>query len=140
MKRRFALLPVLVTIVGVILIVPAASAQDSNAGSVNIPFSFVANHQVLPGGCYQVKLLSNAILTLANCQTGRTVGLMVHTASGYPAVRHGSMVFRVSGSAYRLIQVRFPATNIQSDLSVQSKPERELAWDAANKTTEIAMK
>jgi hypothetical protein len=139
MKRRFALLSVLITILGMILIVPAASSQDANAGTVNVPFSFVANHQVLPAGCYHAKLLSNAILTLANCQTGRTVGVMVHTTNGYPTIRHGSMVFRVATHENRLVQVRFPGINIESDLSVQSKPERELASGTANKTTEIAM-
>jgi hypothetical protein len=140
MKGRFALLSVLTTILGMMLIVPAASAQNLDAARANVPFAFVANHQQLPAGCYQVKLLSNAILSLVNCETGRMVGVMVHTTNGYPTIRQGSLVFGVTGREPRLIQVRFPATNIESDMSVQPKPEHELAWRTANKTTEIALK
>jgi di/tricarboxylate transporter len=140
MKRRLALLSILIAMVGMIFIVPAASAQNLDAGRADVPFAFFANHQQLPAGCYQVKLLSSAILSLVNCQTGRMAGVMVHTANGYPTIRQGSLVFGVTGREPRLIQVRFPATNIQSDMSVQPKPEHELAWGATSKTTEIALK
>jgi hypothetical protein len=141
MKRRFTLLPAaFLAAMSMMLIFPGASAQNLDAARANIPFAFVANHVVLPAGCYKVELLSNTILGLINCETGKTVGVMVHAAMGYPTIRRGSMVFQVTGTRYRLIHVGFPATNIQSDLLVQPKPEKELAWDAPSKTTEIALK
>lgn len=141
MERRFTLLSsALLAAISMMMMFPCASAQNLDAARANIPFAFAANHQVLAAGCYKVELQSNTILELINCETGKTVGVMVHTANGYPTIRRGSMVFQVTPHGYRLLHVQFGFTNIQSDLSVQPKPERELAWDAATKTTEIAMK
>lgn len=121
--------------------IPTASAQNLDRARAEIPFEFVANHQALPAGCYWVALQSDAILTLTSCSSGRKVGVMVHTANGYPPVGNGSMIFQTTPLGRRLLHVRFAVTNIQSDLSVQrSKQEREWAWNKAEDTVTIAMK
>lgn len=122
------------------LIAQGASAQNLNFARVDIPFDFVANHQALPAGCYRIQLQSDAILTLADCTTGKKVGVMVHTANGYPAVHGGSMVFRATALGHRLLHVRFGATDLQSELSVQQSPrEREWASIGANQTVTVGM-
>jgi len=140
MKHRFSLSAGLISALTItlILIVPGLRAQ--NSVRADIPFAFEANHQVLPAGCYQVKLLSSHILALVNCETSKTVGVMVHTVNGYPTIGHSSMVFRISAGEYRLVHVRFAFTNIQSDLSVQPRLESEFARNATGKTAEIAMR
>jgi len=138
MNRRFAFVPVWIMILATMFVATAASAQ--NPARVDIPFAFTANHQVLQPGCYKVNLQSNAILTLVGCETGKTVGIMVHTANGYPPIHQGSLVFNVTPRGYRLTHVRFAFINLQSDLSVQPKPEEESASEAASKTIEIAMR
>ena len=139
MKHWTALITLLpVVFADLMLSVPVASAQNANSGTANIPFSFVAGHHELPAGCYRMKLLSDAILALADCKTSSTVLVMVHTTNGYPEIRYGSMVFLHKNGGYRLNQVRFAATNIESELSVH--PARQFAKDITCKSIEIALK
>lgn len=139
MKRQLTILPAALIAFLLMILVPGVSAQD--VARADIPFAFAANHHVLPAGCYQVELQLNAVVMLTNCATGKTVGVMVHTANGYPRIGYGSLVFRATPRGYRLIHVRFARTNIQSDLSVQQlRSERQLAWNAASKSIEVAMR
>lgn len=138
MKSRFAITMVLGLLFAGAVVTERAAAQ--NAARVDIPFAFSANHQGMEPGCYTVQLQSHTYLTLVDCDTGKVVGLMVRTTNAYKEIDRGSLVFHVSERGYRLSQVRFAFTNMQSDLAVQPKPSRELAKDKGNRTVEIAMK
>jgi hypothetical protein len=119
------------------LFFPSASAQNAR---VNIPFDFVANHQALPAGCYTVQLQSHTYLHLVDCATGKVVGLMARTTNAYQQVATGKLLFRDTTHGYRLMQIRFPYINMQSDLAVQPKFEEVGAKNSASKTVDIAMK
>lgn len=143
MKRRFTILAAtLVAALSMLLILPGASAQ--NSARANIPFAFSANHQVLPAGCYQVKVTWNIGLVLANCDGRNIALLMAHTGTAYGYPDHSSLLFRVTPRGYRLIQVRIARSNTETYLLVQQlRSERELARNdvsKTSKTTEIALK
>ena len=143
MKRRFTILAAtLVTVLLMLLILPGAFAQHAqHAVRANIPFAFSANYQVLPAGCYQVKLTWDIGLVLTNCD-GKNIGLlMAHTGGTHGHPNHSSLLFRVTPRGHRLIQVRIASTQTESYLSVQRlRSERDLARNDASKTTEIALK
>lgn len=135
MKARIA---ILATALAAISAVPqSASAQDAR---VNIPFDFVANHQVLPAGCYTVALQSGSYLHLVNCPTGKVVGLMARTTNAYEAVGKSKLLFRDTTRGYRLIQIRFANINMESVLAVEPKLEDVVAGNATNNVIEIATK
>ena len=48
----------------------ATNASGKNKAMVNVPFAFIANHQVIPAGHYQI-LSSDSILMLIDANTGR---------------------------------------------------------------------
>lgn len=136
MKSRFAILAAALAALST-LYFPSASAQNAR---VDIPFNFVANHQVLPAGCYKVELQSNTYLHLVDCATGKVVGLMARTTNAYEEVATGKLLFRDTIRGYQLTQIRFANINMQSDLAVQPKFEDVVAKNAASKPIEIAMK
>jgi hypothetical protein len=136
MKPRFAILAAALAAVSNMFF-PSASAQTAR---VNIPFDFVANHQVLPAGCYTVELQSHTYLHLVDCSTGKVVGLMARTTNAYEEVGTGKLLFRDTTRGYRLTQIRFANINMQSVLAVQPKFEDVVAKNAASKLIEIAMK
>jgi len=140
MKRRFTILAAtLVAVLSMLLNLPGASAQ--NAARAEIPFAFAANHQVLPAGCYQVKVMWDTVLVLASCEGRNSALVMARTTSAYAHLQHSSLVFRDTPRGYRLIQVRIAGTNIQSDLSVQQlRSDRESARNDVSETIEIALK
>jgi len=140
MKRRFTILAAtLLAVLSMLLILPGASAQI--AARANIPFAFAANHQVLPAGCYHVRVMGNTILALASCEGRNSALVMARTVSAYAHLDHSSLLFRVTPRGYRLIQVRIAGMNTQSDLSVQQlRSEREMARNDVIEKTEIALK
>lgn len=137
MKGRFAILAAALAALSTIFF-PSASAQNARA---YIPFSFVANHQVLPAGCYTIELQYNSNLALVDCSTGKLVWLMAHTTNAYSEVGRSALLFRDTIRGYRLTQIRFANINMQSDLAVQPNFREEVvAKNLASKTIEIAMK
>ena len=54
----------------------AANAFAQNKAIVNVPFAFVANHQVVPAGRYEV-LSSDISLTLIDTNTRRTQAVLL---------------------------------------------------------------
>lgn len=114
---------------------PEASAQIA-AARVTIPFDFAANHQVLPAGCYTVELQSHSYVVLVDCTTGKVAGMLVSTTTNGKAGVESSAVFQKVGKQMRLTQ--FHLANLQTQLAVQPKPEREIAGTGAK--VEIAMK
>ncbi|MDE3188833.1 MAG: hypothetical protein KGM96_15070 [Acidobacteriota bacterium] len=144
MTRRFQSITHMLLIALVAgLICSAAAASAQNSARVYIPFAFTANHQAMPAGYYQVQLLSDSFLALADRASGRIkTTLMVHTADAYNRISRSSLVFHVSGTRYVLTDVRFAGTNMESQLAVQPKPERELTKNSqpSASTIEVAMK
>ncbi len=136
MKGRFAILAAALAALAAMSF-PAASAQNAR---VYIPFNFVANHQVLPQGCYIVELQSHTYLHLVDCSTGKVVGLMARTTNAYEEVGIGKLLFRDTTRGYQLTQIRFANINMQSDLAVQPKFQDVVAKNGRSDTIEIAMK
>ena len=138
MKRRVAILiAAFAAVFSATILIPSASAQRARA---QVPFAFVANSQVLPAGCYKVELSDNH-LTLAECDTGKAVGLLMARAhDAYRVIDTGKLVFRVTDRGYRLTQISFPYINMESDLAVQVKRGDFIAKNKTDRTVEIAMK
>lgn len=144
MTRRFQSftnLLLIALVAGLIGSATAASAQKSVR--VHIPFAFTANHQFVPAGYYHVQLLSDNLLAFVNADTGRyQTTLMVRTTDPLRPLTSSSLVFHVSGSRYVLTDVRFAGINMESELAVQPKPERELTKNSQPSASivEVAMK
>jgi hypothetical protein len=114
-----------------------ASAQ--NKASVNVPFTFMANHQVVPAGHYQV-LASETSLTLIDASTGRTQALLlVRHESGDAIETQGRLTFKVSGTHRVLVEAQFAGSSTHSRLLAQPKEERTVAR-IAEPSIEVAMK
>ncbi len=139
MKRRIGFLAVVFSaVLAVMLLAPVAFAQG--ASRVTIPFTFIANHQVLPAGSYTVERQSDSYILLVNRSTGKLVGLMARTTNSYKAVSHSSLVFYNTGHRYWLTELRFANINMTSQLATQPAPEPSLARATAKPTVEIAMR
>lgn len=115
----------------------SGSAQNAR---VNIPFDFIANHLVLPAGCYKVELQSPVYVHLVDCSKGTVVGLMARTINAYEEVGTSALHFRSTTRGYRLTHIRFANINMRSDLAVQPKFEDVVANNTGKKAIEIAMK
>lgn len=99
----------------------------------NVPFQFTAGSKVLPAGTYIVtKTLSNdnAFWTISDNHGGR--GMFVTNAMYSPIVaHHTSLIFRVDGGQYSLVEFWQDAENGRSVVRpktsrtrlAQSKPE-----------------
>jgi hypothetical protein len=123
----FALLPFAVT----------ASAQTK--ARVNVPFAFVANHQLVPAGYYEV-LSSDSTLTLINANTRKAqVVLVVRHEAGDAIETQGRLRFQVSGTHLVLIEVQFAGSSIHSELLARPKQERIVARNTAP-AIQVAMK
>ena len=136
MKCRLAILAAALAALFTIS-VPSVSAQNAR---VNIPFDFVANHLVLPAGCYTIELQSQNYLHLVDCSTGKVVGLMARTTNAYEQVGTGTLLFRNTIRGYRLTQIRFANINMESNLASQPKWDEVIAKNGPSKTIEIAMR
>jgi hypothetical protein len=137
MKSRLAILTAALAALTVAIFTPSASAQNAR---VNVPFDFVANHQVLPAGCYTVELQPNDFVYLVDCATGKVVGLMARTTNAYREVGQGALLFSDTIRGNRLTQIRFAHINMESNLAVQPKFEDVVAKSDASNTIEIAMR
>jgi hypothetical protein len=121
MKRRFAILFTLAVALVVMLFGPSAFGQI--IARADIPFSFTANQQVLPAGCYKVMIQSQTQLALVSCDTGRFVALQARTTNAYQEIHHSRLLFHSAGHTLRLFNAQFAYINMQTDLAVQPKLE-----------------
>jgi hypothetical protein len=137
MKRQFAILAAAVFVV--LAATLTASAQTS--APVYVPFSFTANHQILPPGFYRVSLLSDRYLAFINSKTGRTERVvMIRPEAGNKIESSGGLIFHSSGRHYTLEQISMAGSSMHSVLTIQAKPERHVVKNATETTLEIAMK
>ncbi len=144
MTRRSAILTNLLlslpVATGLLYAAPSASAQTSE--SVTIPFAFTADHQHVPAGSYEVKLLSDSMLSLHNLNTAKTQILMVRPDLGGVIQTRGRLIFLRDDNGYSLIQVWIAGTDVHHELAVQPKLQQTVAKNAplAESTFEVAMK
>jgi hypothetical protein len=136
MNRQFAILAGVLAVVAFTL---TASAQTG--ASVYVPFSFTANHQVLPAGFYKVSVLSDRYLAFIENKTGWTEKVvMVRPEAGNKIESRGKLIFSTTGHRWALNEVRIPGSSMHSVLTILPKPEHQAAKNAADTTLEIAMK
>jgi len=130
-----------VAIAVVLGMMDARSASAQNASQVTIPFAFSANHQAFPAGHYRVIRESDNNLTVLSTETGIASELPVHTTRTVAQVGKNSLVFLHNQSGYHLLTVRFAQGrfNVQTDASLKSRPEREIAKASTGSTTEVGM-
>jgi hypothetical protein len=124
-------------VMGVMANAPVASAQ--NASQATIPFAFSANHQAFPPGHYRVVRETDNYLTLMSTETGIAAGLMVRTTRTLEPAGKNSLVFLHDQRGYHLLTVRFAQGGVQSELSLQPRPERDLAKTVTGASTEVGM-
>jgi hypothetical protein len=121
----------------------AASAQMS--APVYVPFSFTANHQLLPAGTYKVELLSDRFVAFINSETGKTERIiLVRPEAGSRIEPIGGLVFLSYGGRtdgrYILKEIRMTGSSMHSKLAIQPKPEPLSAKNATGSTFEISMR
>lgn len=142
MKTRIAILT------SSLFILAAASAPvPSVAQSVaqfSVPFSFTANHQLLPAGDYNVQLITDQLsasrsVAFVDAATGKKTILMVRPEAGPAIESHGYLVFQVAGDNHTLQEVRVPGTNMRAELTVPRPPKTEVAKTQAPATPTITI-
>ena len=139
LKTRVVYFAVVIAVVmGVIVNAPAASAQQ-NASQAMIPFAFSANHQVFPAGVYTLLMKSNDSVTLVSYETGVRVEVAGRASRGFNIAAKNNLLFLRDDRGYHLLSVRFAHGNLQSELKVQPRTEREIAKATPAMTTEVAM-
>jgi hypothetical protein len=120
----------------------AVNASAQNSAHVNVPFAFVANHNVVPAGYYQV-ISSETTLTLINANSGKALAmLLVRPENGDAIETQGRLSFQVSGSRHILTEAQFAGSSTHSKLLAQPKRERQVAnnTNLSGATVEVAMK
>ncbi|HUH64391.1 MAG TPA: hypothetical protein VLZ50_15400 [Terracidiphilus sp.] len=128
-----------VVAIAVVLASAAASAQTS--APVYVPFSFTANHQILPSGLYKVSMLSDRFIAFIDSRSGRTEKvIMSRPETGNRIETLGGLIFISTGHRYVLKEVRMTGSSLHSVLVVQPKPEPQAAKNATDTTFEIAFK
>jgi len=124
------------------LVCAAVNMSDRKNASVTVPFPFSANHQIVPAGCYKVRLVSDRILSLVDIETGVQLRFpMVHPEPGGSVETRGRLVFRVDGGRHVLTEVRIAGSRMRNKWSVQSSLGHEPAKRSPPEGafTEIAM-
>jgi hypothetical protein len=143
MKHRvaFHLFVHIALVVGLLGTIKSASAQNNIP--VAIPFAFVANHQLMPAGEYNVRLLTPRLMSLADGRTGATKALLlIRPDSDGKVETRGRLIFLHSETGHYLKQVRIAGSRFHSELVVHPSLEGEFAAQpsAAESTVEIAVK
>jgi len=124
------------------LLCATANASAQSSETVTIPFAFSADHQQVPAGTYEVRLLSSSFLSLYNLRTAKTQILMVRPDEKRVIETRGRLTFLRDGTQYSLMQVWIAGTDIHSELAFQPKVDQAVAKNnpSAGSTIEVAMK
>jgi len=108
MKRRSAILTNLLLSLplatGLLCAATNASAQtgSSISQSVAVPFAFTANHVQVPAGNYEVRILSNGLLSLRNVDTAKAEFLMIRRDEDRAVDTRSRLVFQRDGTGSHL--------------------------------------
>jgi hypothetical protein len=144
MKRRSAILTNLFLSLPLAtgLLCAAANASAQAIETATIPFAFSADHQSFPAGTYEVKRLSDGLMSLSNLETGKIQLLMVRLEGGRAVQTRGRLVFHHDETGNSLMQVWIAGTTIHSELMVQPKLQQTVTKNdpSAGSTIEVAMK
>jgi len=140
MKARIAILTSSLFLLAVAS-APAPCAAQSVA-EFSVPFTFTANHQLIPAGDYTVQLITdqlsaNRAVALVDAATGKKTIFMVRPEPGPAIESHGYLVFQVAGGNHTLQEVRLPGTNMRAELTVPRAPKSEVARSQAPATSTI---
>ena len=129
-------------LIAAVVSLSTVAAYAQSVGRVHVPFAFTANHQVLPAGTYEVKiLLDNQFAVFFRNETGTAEGmLLVRPEYGSRIEPLGGLVFQSYGSRYALKEIRMPGSSTHRALAIQPKPEPLVAKNATNSIFEIAMR
>jgi hypothetical protein len=124
------------------LLCAAANASAQTAETVTIRFTFSADHQPFPAGTYEVRRLSDGLMSLSNLETRKTRLLMVRSEWGYAVQTRGRLVFLHDETGNSLMQVWIPGTTLHSELTVQRKLKQSVAKNgpSAGSSIVVAMK
>lgn len=123
-----------------LLSLTSVDASAQNKATVNVPFAFVANHQMVPAGRYQI-VSSEMSLTLIDANTGKAQGrFLVRHETGDAIETQGRLKFQVSGSRHVLIEVQFAGSSTHSRLLGQPKQEQRHVARNSEPPIEVAMK
>ena len=118
----------------------AANASAQTAERATIPFAFTANHLQIPAGNYEVRILSNGLLSLRNVETGKAEFLMIRRDEDRSVDTRSRLVFQRDETASHLTQVWIAGTSYHSELAFQPKPGQLMAKNSPVATFEIALK
>jgi hypothetical protein len=117
----------------------AINASAQNKAIVNVPFTFIANHQVIPAGQYQV-LSNDTSLTLIDANSRKAKAFLLVRPEYADAIEsQGRLRFYVSGSRHVLVEAQFAGSSTHRRLLAQPKQERRVAR-SEEPMIEVAMK
>src|SRR3974390_3605397 len=98
-------------VAGLLGVISGASAQQRI--QVTIPFAFTANHQLMPAGDYQVRLVNPDVMMLIadGTKTDKGIYLEIRPESELNAETHSCLTFLHPGARYYLKEVRIAGLN-----------------------------
>jgi len=124
------------------LLCAAANASAQSIQTATIPFAFSADHQQFPAGTYEVRRLSDGLMSLYNLDTRKIQLLMVRAEGGRAVQTRGRLVFHRGETLNSLTQVWIAGTTIHSELMAQPELKQNAAKNdsSAGAYIEIALK
>jgi hypothetical protein len=125
--------------IGSLVVTRSASAQNSGAVEVNVPFAFHTPTQTLPAGVYRVNHISDSILEFTAGSTGGFV--MIHGATRSHASSKATVVFDRYGDTYYLHQIWTAGSTAGVECSKSRAEKRSIvaANQPAPTTVELAL-
>ncbi len=117
----------------------AASRASAQKGAlVTIPFTFEANHQVLPAGEYKVHVLTPRLISLIDTSQGTYQALLLVQPEQERAIEtRGRMIFLRGDNRYFLTQIRFEGWNVHANFVLPASLTRELAKRTTSEKSRI---
>ena len=124
------------------LLCAASNASAQSIETATIPFAFSADHEQFPAGTYEVRRLSDGLMSLCNIETKKTEYLMVRLEGGRAVQTRGRLVFHHDETGNLLTQVWIAGTTIHSELMAQPKLQQTAAKNdrSAGSTIEVALR
>ncbi len=85
-------------------VLSAAATLGATIETATIPFTFSADHQQFPAGTYEVRRLSDGLMSLSNLETGKIQLLMVRLEGGRVVQTRGRLIFHRDETGNSLTQ------------------------------------
>ena len=124
------------------LLCATATASAQTAKTVTVLFAFSANHQQFPAGTYEVRRLSDGIMSALQSRDGENPASDGPSGRGRAVQTWGRLVFHHDETGNSLMQVWIAGTTIHSELMVQPKLQQTVAKNdpSAGSSIEVAIK